>query len=241
MVGLPRPGLGVYITAQWPDPAAFFSFLKALDGLADFVEVGIPTNNPKYDGPFIRSSHRSAPIKGLKAVEGIPLPKNAVLMGYAEDFVGKFDELARAAAEVGATSVLLPDLLIDMPEKLDDYVRAMRAHGLETAFFLPGKFPYQLAEKLARHDPLFIYIGLYAATGIKLPVYVERNIRIARAHIGDTYLVAGFAIDSGGKARAVIEAGADGIVVGTAAMKLLKERGLNAALDLLDEIRSSIK
>lgn len=241
MVALPRPGLGVYITAQWPDPAAFSSFLKALDGLADFVEVGIPTNNPKYDGPFIRSSHKSTPIKGLKAIEGIPLPRNAVLMGYAEDFAGKFDELARAAAEAGATSVLLPDLLIDMPERLDDYVKAMKSHGLETTFFLPGKFPYQLAERLARHNPLFIYIGLYAATGIKLPVYVERNIRIAKAHIGDTYLVAGFAIDSGEKARAVIEAGADGIVVGTAAMRLLKERGLDAALNLLVEIKGSIK
>lgn len=241
MAKLPRPGLGVYITARWPDPSAFSSFLKAIESLADFVEVGLPSENPKYDGPFIRASHRSVPVKGLEAVKGMSFPKNTVLMGYAEDFAGKFDELARVASEAGAASVLLPDLLIDTPERLDDYVNAMRSHGLEVAFFLPGKFPYQLAERLARHDPLFIYIGLYAATGIKLPVYVERNIRIARAHIGDVYLVAGFAIDSGEKARAVVEAGADGVVVGTAAMRLVKERGLDAALGFLNEIKRSIK
>lgn len=241
MATLPRPGLGVYVTAGWPNGAVFAEFLDAAAGIADFVEVGIPTENPKYDGPFIRSSHRSAPVKGIAALRGLELPENAILMGYAEDFAGRFDELARAAAGAGAASVLLPDLLIDMPEMLDAYVASMRANGLAPAFFLPGKFPYALAERLAGYDPLFIYIGLYAATGIKLPVYVERNIKLAREHIGKTYLVAGFAIDGPDKARALVEAGADGLVVGTAAMKRLAEGGVEAAVEFLAEIKRAIR
>ncbi|MGC9119177.1 MAG: tryptophan synthase subunit alpha [Thermoproteus sp.] len=241
MAALPRPGLGVYITANWPNRDVFARFLDAVKGIADFVEIGIPTDNPKYDGPFIRSSHRSVQVKGLDALRGLRLPENTVLMGYAEDFAGRFDEVARAAAEAGAVSVLLPDLLIDMPDMLDAYVAAMRREGLAPTFFLPGKFPYALAERLAGYGPLFIYVGLYAATGIKLPVYVERNIKLARSHIGGIYLVAGFAIDSPDKARALIEAGADGLVVGTAAMRRLAEGGVKAAVDFLSEIRKAIK
>ncbi|MEL9991196.1 MAG: tryptophan synthase subunit alpha [Thermoproteus sp.] len=241
MASLPKPGLGVYITANWPNRDVFIRFLNAIRGIADFVEIGIPTDNPKYDGPFIRSSHKAVPIKGLEALRGFELPENAVLMGYAEDFADRLDELARAAADLGAVSVLLPDLLIDFPHLLDRYIEAIRAHGLEPTFFLPGKFPYALAERLAAYRPLFIYLGLYAATGIQLPVYVERNVKLARSHIGDVYLVAGFAIDSGEKARALVRAGADGLVVGTAAMKRLKEGGVDEAAKFLAEIRNAIR
>ncbi|CCC82034.1 tryptophan synthase subunit alpha [Thermoproteus tenax] len=238
---LPKPGLGVYITAQWPNSETFRSLLSSLDQVADFVEIGVPTTNPKYDGPFIRLSHREAAVKGLGALQGLDLPKNAVLMAYAEDYLGKFDALARAAAESGAVSVLLPDLLVDFPEALEEYVLAVRRNGLDPSFFLPSKFPYALAGRLASYNPLFLYIGLYAATGIRLPVYVERNIKIARQYAGDVYIVAGFAIDSADRARAIVGAGADGLVVGTAAMKILKERGLQQTLAFLAEIKEALR
>nr|KJR73649.1 MAG: tryptophan synthase subunit alpha [Thermoproteus sp. AZ2] len=238
---LPRPGLGVYITARWPDEGLFKRFLGAVEGLADFVEVGIPTANPKYDGPFIRRSHRSVGVKGLAALEELGRVKNLILMGYAEDFANDLDSLFRAAQAAGAVSVLLPDLLIDFPELLEAYAAKSKEYGLEPAFFLPSKFPHALARRLAGYSPLFIYLGLYAATGIRLPVYVERNIKIARELIGDTYLVAGFAIDSGERARSLIGAGADGVVVGTAAMRALEGGGVEAAVAFLSEIRRALR
>ncbi len=71
---------------------------------------------------------------------------------------------------------------------------------------------------MASLEPLFIYLGgLYASTGgTKLPVYIERNVSIVRKLVGDTYLVTGFAVRDAGMVRALIEAGANGVVVGTA-------------------------
>ena len=90
-------------------------------------------------GPFIKSSHWSAPIKDIGALRGVELPENAILMGRAEDFAGRCNKLTRAAAGAGAVSILLPNLLIDMPKMLNAYAASMRAHGLASTFFLPGK------------------------------------------------------------------------------------------------------
>lgn len=231
--------MGVYITARWPDEGKFSEYLDALRGVADFVEVGVPTDNPKYDGPFIRLSHRSVKVKGLEALRGLGRVDNLVVMAYAEDFADDLEGLFRAARDAGAASVLLPDLLVDFPDLLEAYVAKAREHGLAPSFFLPSKFPHSLAARLASFDPLFIYLGLYAATGIRLPVYVERNIKAARELIGDVYLVAGFAIDSAERAKSLIAAGADGVVVGTAAMVKLGE-SLKRAVSFLREVKAAI-
>ncbi|MCC6021137.1 MAG: tryptophan synthase subunit alpha [Thermoproteaceae archaeon] len=230
-----RPGLGVYLLAGWPDVATFMRALGAVGEAADFVELGLPSRNPKYDGPFIRRAHAEAEPVKLARVSG-----EAFLMAYWEDFAGSPGELFSAAVEVGAAGVLAPDLLIDYPGELQRYIELSRAHGLELAFFLPGKFPHALLRRLASLRPAFIYLGLYAATGVELPVYVERNIRLARELAGDAYLVTGFAIDNPSKAAAVIKAGADAVVVGTAFLRRLKS-SVEEAVAFLRELRRALE
>jgi len=210
--------------------------------MADFIEVGVPTRNPKYDGPLIRRTHRGAETLGLDAIRALPrVDRPVIVMAYVEDYVHDLAGLARAAAEAGATSLLLPDLLIDFPELVEEYLSACRDAGLQPSFFIPGKFPYAIARKIAGTDPLFIYIGLYAATGIKLPVYVERNIRLLREVVGDKYIVAGFAISGPDMVRSIISAGADGVVVGSALIRRLEEGGVDEGLRFLANLRTGLK
>ena len=130
-------------------------------------------------------------------------------------------------------------MLIDFPEELDTYLKLTREYGLAPVFFLPSKFPYALAKRLAASKPDFIYIGLYAATGIELPVYVERNVKILRELAPDVYIVAGFAVDSPAKAAKLVRAGADGIVVGTAFMRRL-QKDVREALAFLAEVKKAL-
>ena len=238
---LPKPSLGIYLTAAYPDSKTFAEWLGAASTEADFVEIGVPTGNPKYDGPLIRRTHRKAEVHGLEALRRVPrVDKPVVVMAYVEDYVGRLRELAEVAAQAGAVSLLLPDLLIDYPEVLGEYLDACRSAGLRPSFFLPGKFPYAVARKAAEADPLFVYLGLYAATGIKLPVYVERNIRVLRSVVGDIYVVAGFAISSPEMVRSVINAGADGVVVGSALIRRLEEGGTAEAIRFLASLRTGL-
>ncbi|MFN3803518.1 MAG: tryptophan synthase subunit alpha [Pyrobaculum sp.] len=231
---LPKPALGVYLVAGWPDVATYRAAVGVLKESADFFELGVPTASPKYDGPFIRRAHREV------AVVDWSRPDVATyLMAYWEDHVHDPSRLFRLAVDIGARAVLAPDLLIDFPEELERYLDMSRGHGLSTAFFLPSKFPHVLAKNIAELKPDFIYLGLYAATGIELPIYVERNIELLKKITAGTYIVAGFAIDTPEKAARLIKAGADAVVVGTAFMKKLRS-SLEEAASFLESIRTAI-
>lgn len=227
--------LGVYILAGWPSAEVYRRAVTAAAQVADFVELGLPSRNPKYDGPFIRRAHGEA-----EPVELGLVPGEVYVMAYWEDHVAKPEALFVAAAAAGARGVLAPDLLIDFPLELGRYVELTRRFKMEPVFFVPGKFPHGLVRRLASYRPAFIYLGLYAATGIELPVYVERNIKVFREAAPEVFLVAGFAIDSPQKAAAVVRAGADAVVVGTAFLRRLRS-SVEEAVAFLREIKRALQ
>jgi tryptophan synthase alpha chain len=227
--------LGVYILAGWPSAEVYRKAVAAAAQVADFVELGLPSRNPKYDGPFIRRAHGEA-----EPVELGLVPGEVYVMAYWEDHAARPEALFEAAAAAGARGVLAPDLLIDFPPELGRYVELARRFKMEPVFFVPGKFPHGLVRRLASYRPAFIYLGLYAATGIELPVYVERNIKVFREVAPEVFLVAGFAIDSPQKAAAVVRAGADAVVVGTAFLRRLRS-SVEEAVAFLSEIKRALQ
>ncbi|MCC6067369.1 MAG: tryptophan synthase subunit alpha [Pyrobaculum sp.] len=227
--------LGVYILAGWPSAEVYRNAVTAAAQVADFVELGLPSRNPKYDGPYIRRAHGEA-----EPVELGLVPGEVYVMAYWEDHAAKPETLFEAAAAAGARGVLAPDLLIDFPPELGRYVELARRFKMEPVFFVPGKFPHGLVRRLASYRPAFIYLGLYAATGIELPVYVERNIKVFREVAPEVFLVAGFAIDSPQKAAAVVRAGADAVVVGTAFLRRLRS-SVEEAVAFLREIKRALQ
>jgi tryptophan synthase alpha chain len=227
--------LGVYILAGWPSAEVYRKAVAAAAQVADFVELGLPSRNPKYDGPYIRRAHGEA-----EPVELGLVPGEVYVMAYWEDHAARPEALFEAAAAAGARGVLAPDLLIDFPPELGRYVELARRFKMEPVFFVPGKFPHGLVRRLASYRPAFIYLGLYAATGIELPVYVERNIKVFREVAPEVFLVAGFAIDSPQKAAAVVRAGADAVVVGTAFLRRLRS-SVEEAVAFLREIKRALQ
>lgn len=186
-----KPGIGAYVTATYPNKNDFLNAIRCLSEVSDFLEVGIPTNNPKYDGPVIRKTHFASELKGLDAVNVAKYGKvPTILMGYVEDYVNNLELVAKVASEAGASSVLFPDLLFEHLDKLEEYVMAMRNHSLRPTFFISSNTPHRLVNVLVRYEPLFIYLGLYAATGIKLPLYIERNIKEVRKLVDNITLIA---------------------------------------------------
>jgi tryptophan synthase alpha chain len=214
----------------------------------DIFELGIPTNMPKYDGPVIRASHKRALEKGVTTDKAFKLTRefttitgaNTVLLTYfsvalnygLEDFIEK-------ASIAGVSCVLFPDLLIDYVDSLDVYIKLCENYGVEPAFFITSCFPHRLISKLAKLNPAFIYLGLMASTGILLPITISKTIRIMKGLVGDIPLLAGFAISTPQQISNCIEAGADGIVIGSALLRLLEtEQGENRATKLRNFILS---
>ncbi len=243
---LSRPGFSVYLTAGYPGPAEFPCILEELSSCIDFYEIGLPTRRPKYDGPTIRATHRRVVEAGLVGLEALklleenPPPKPFTVMAYMEDYADNLRGLMEAAASAGALCVLLPDLAFDYPGRLDEYTEESLRAGMKPCFFASSKFPHRWLVGYAARRPLYIYLGLQPATGVELPIAVEKNVRLARLLIGDTYLLTGFAIRRPETAASLIRVGADAVVVGSAVARRLEEGGVEAAKRLACSIREAV-
>ncbi len=229
---LASPGFSVYLTISWPSPQGFTRLLRSLEPCVDFLELGLPSRSPIYDGPTIRMTHREAsshtgPWEAMKLLAEARPSRPFIVMAYMHEH--PLDRLLGEASRAGASSVLLPDLPFEYPDMIEGYVDASRRMGLEPSLFASPKFPHRMLEIYGRHKPLLVYLGLQPATGVRLPARMLENIGLARRLVGDTYLLAGFSISSGDQARQVLEAGASGVVVGSHIARVAMARGIEAA------------
>ncbi|MEM1515182.1 MAG: tryptophan synthase subunit alpha [Thermoproteota archaeon] len=221
-----RKVLMVYLTAG--DPYFNDDVIRTLSecGIRVF-EFGIPFARPKYDGPTIRASYKRALKSGVTLEETFSIIRSLyadhkIVLTYFEYALKTgLERIMELALEAGIESILFPDLLIDYLEELDTYMMICREYDLEPVFFITSSFPHKLISKLAEMDPAFIYLGLMASTGILLPITVSRTIKIIKGLIGRTPLLTGFAISEPHQVSNCIRAGADGVVVGSAIIRLL--------------------
>jgi len=235
----------VYLTVG--DPLATPNIPATLsEAGADLLELGLPVSKPKYDGPTVKRAMLRALGNGFttqKALtEASRLEADGKILFTYYDVAQEMgvEELLQHASN-HFRAVLFPDLLIDYPEKLELYCRLSEELGLEKVFFVTSSFPHKLIQRLPSMEASFIYLGLMISTGVMLPVSAERNIRVIRKLVGDTPLLVGFAVKTPEQVRSYVEAGADGVVIGSAVLRLLEETSAEERLERLRSFVSSIR
>ncbi len=227
------------------DPAVPIAFLDLYANAAvDAVEFGWPSREPYLDGPDIRASMTRAlgrdPLAALTAalqrLAKHSKPPGAVVMTYAE---ADHPALSNRALFQGVDAVLV----VAPP---DDAIRAAiearaRIAGAAVSTFLP--LPLTEADvAAARHADG--YVMLQAApdlTGPRVsldPANAGRIAELREAGV-DAPIVLGFGISSGAQARAAIGFGADGAVVGSAALRAALKGSAELAA-LLDDLRNGL-
>jgi len=237
--------LMIYFTVG--DPVVDSSLPNVLmDAGADLLELGLPTARPKYDGPTVRRAIRRALQSGFIAsralLESVRLAVGGkILFAYYDVAMEVGVERMFEQASQGFRAILFPDLLIDYPENLQLYCMLCERYGLEKAFFITTGFPHRLVQGLAGLEPGFIYLGLTLSTGVMLPVSAEKNIRIMRQLVGDTPLLVGFAVRTPEQVSRYVEAGANGVVIGSAVLRLLEKTRGDGRIRRVREFVSSIR
>jgi len=231
--------LAAYLTAGDPSAEATPGFVAALErGGADLIELGVPFSDPIADGPVIqRGSDRAlkAAINVQKVLEiaskirkksQIPL----LLFTYVNPVLRYgLENLARDAKAAGIDGCLLTDVSV---EEAEVYVNAMRAAGLDTVFLAaPTSTPERL-KLVAKFSSGFIY--LVSRTGVtgeqaELSNALQPLIDSTRA-VSKLPVAAGFGISTPEQAGAVAKI-ADGVVVGSAIVRLIEQNAGEAGLE----------
>lgn len=204
-----------------PDPGTSLAVLETLVASgADALELGIPFSDPCADGPVVEASADRALANGATPARCLDVlrrfrtahPETPVcLMLYinlvATPGVRRF---MQAAADAGADAVLIPDLPTSMREAEPEWDEAAREAGLHLVAIVP---PNASDERVARIAGLTSgYTYLLSRVGIT-----------STDHASGTPALLGFGISTPEHVRRALEAGAAGVIVGSALVKIVSE------------------
>ena len=226
-----RPAIIPYIAAGDPDLTTTQKIVGALQrGGADIVEIGVPFSDPIADGPVNQRAAERALRNGtsIRSVLGLCAQLRAddapplVLFTYYNPIhrMG-IREFAQAAAQAGVDGVLVTDLPV---EEADDLDEALLECGIDMIFLLAPTSTRERIERTCGRARGFIYfISRTGVTGARerLPEGLEARVRAVRETC-PLPIAVGFGISTGTQVEEV--AGfADGVVVGSALVRLIEE------------------
>ncbi len=246
--GLVRGGrklLVPYLMAGIPDRESFDEALAAVSEAADAVEVGLPFSDPLMDGPVIAEAAERAlrggvgPLDALEAAAPGPDGPPRVAMTYYNPIhrTGETEFCARAAA-AGMSGLIVPDLPVEESASLRD---AAADAGLAWIPLVAPTSPPERVAAITATATGFVYaVSTLGVTGTREQLS-ERAARVVAAcrAATDAPVLVGIGVSS--PAHAVEAAAtADGVVIGTAVVRLVLEEGAASARSFLTGVRAAL-
>ncbi|MEE9291577.1 MAG: tryptophan synthase subunit alpha [Acidobacteriota bacterium] len=226
-----RPAIIPYIAAGDPDLGMTKKIVGALHrGGADIVELGVPFSDPIADGPVNQRAAERALKNGTSIRSVLDLcaqlrkddaPPVVLFTYYNPIHRMGIDEFARAAAQAGVDGVLVTDLPV---EEADDLDEALLESGIDLIFLLaPTSTKERIERTCARARGFIYFISRTGVTGARerLPEGLEARVRAVRKSCSLPIAV-GFGISTGTQVQEVA-AFADGVVVGSALVRMIEE------------------
>ena len=227
-----------FLMAGDPDLGATPDLLRALSAAgADVIELGIPFSDPIADGPVnqraaTRALAAGATLAGiLGAVASVrdDLEAPVVLFSYFNPIRARGLELfAEQAAASGVDGVLCVDL---PPEEAEEaYLPALKKNYIDPVFLLAPTSTSERMRRVGEVSSGFVYyVSRTGVTGERelltktLPKEVKRVRRKVKLPVA-----VGFGISTPEQVAAVGEF-ADGVVVGSALVRVVEEGGADVA------------
>lgn len=249
-----RAALVPYVVAGYPDADASLAVAFAVaDAGADLLELGLPYSDPLADGATLQRASRAALAAGATLERSIELLRRIgaarpglplVPMAYANQVIGGGDGRAVATrlAEAGASGVIVADLT---PDEGAPFEAVARDVGLAVVYLVaPTTEPRRRARIAARTGGFLYCVSLIGVTGARdsLPASVGRLVRDVRA-ASPVPVAVGFGVSRPTHVRALVRAGADGVIVASALVDALGPDGRDVASlgRLVADLRSATR
>ena len=226
---------GAFVMLGDPDRATSAARLDALvAGGADMIEVGIPFSDPVADGPVIQAAAVRALAAGVRTADCFALirafrarhPDIPVgILTYANLVLARGrDAFYRAAAEAGADSVLVADVPLFEAEP---FAAAARAAGIDPVLIAAANTPLDRLGEIARLGGGYTYcVARAGVTGADEAVRFEHGAMLAALKAaGAPPPIFGFGISRPAHVGAALDAGAAGVICGSAIVALAQAGG----------------
>ena len=248
-----RKALIVYLTAGYPSKGLDEELaLTAIEAGADILELGFPFSDPVADGPLIQEASQRALGNGMTLAGTIELAARIrtrretpiILMGYANPVYHMgYGTFAGNLARAGSDGAIIPDLPLESAAPLRD---EMREQGLALIPMAAPNTPPERLKSLIETGSGFLYlVSMAGLTGDTMDQTASwKEIALKAKSAGSLPVAVGFGIRTGADAAVAVRT-ADGVIVGSAITRVIKEAGgAEAAKEnvrrLVGELREAI-
>lgn len=228
---------GAFLMLGDPDLETSARLLNALVvGGADMIEVGIPFSDPIADGPVIQASSLRALNAGVRVADcfeliagfrqrhpdvpvGILTYANLVLAGTG---------FMRDAAQAGADSLLIADV---PALEAEPFVQGMGQAGLEPVLIAAANTPDATLARIGSLSKAYTYcVSRTGITGTHSAGQFDRRLIGRLREAGAPPPVFGFGISAAEHVHAALDAGAAGVICGSAIVQTAARGGDVAGL-----------
>ncbi|XP_021764321.1 tryptophan synthase alpha chain-like [Chenopodium quinoa] len=221
-----------YITAGDPDLSTTAEALKVLDSCgSDIIELGVPYSDPLADGPVIQAAATRALLKGTNYDNILSMLRNVIpqlscpiaLFTYYNPILKRgVEKFMSTIKDVGVHGLVVPDVPLEETEILR---REALKHGIELVLLTTPTTPKDRMKAIVDASEGFVYlVSQVGVTGARADVGARVEELLGDIKEATSKPVAvGFGISKPEHVKQVAGWGADGVIVGSAIVRLLGE------------------
>ena len=196
----------------------------------DIVELGVPFSDPMADGPIIQESSQFALKKNVHLVDILNLVRRVrkkvntpicLMTYYNPIFCFGEKKFVKDAVSCGVDGIIVPDL---PPEEGRPLIKIANRYKLAVVCFISPTTSRERIKRISAISKGFIYyVSLTGVTGPRqaLPSDIIDNLKVIK-NISKKNICVGFGISSPRQVEQLKKV-ADGVIVGSAIVKKIKE------------------
>nr|WP_319489002.1 tryptophan synthase subunit alpha [uncultured Caproiciproducens sp.] len=234
-----------FITAGDPALETTEKLILAIEQAgADLIEIGIPFSDPVAEGEAIQGADRRALAGGattdkifdmVKHVKGkvhIPL----VFMTYINPvFTYGVKRFMQKCRDCGIAGIIIPDLPF---EEKEEVLPACRDYGITLISMIAPTSNERISIIAAQAEGFVYCVSSLGVTGVRSEITTNIGDMVALVKKStNTPCAIGFGISTSEQARAMAKS-ADGVIVGSAIVKLIAQYGTESIQPVYDYVKS---
>ena len=236
-----------FLTAGDPTIDKTVEYILAMeDAGCDLIEIGIPFSDPMAEGVVIQDANVRALkhntttddvfdiVRRVREKTDVPL----VFLTYINPvFFYGYEKFFKKCSELGVDGIISPDLPYEEKGEIADIAKSNDIDVIS----LIAPTSKERIQKIANDASGFIYVvSSLGVTGMRSEIKTDLNAILSDIReVTDLPLAVGFGINTPQQAQNIGKI-ADGVIVGSAIVKIIEKHGENAA-DALREYVSAMK
>ncbi len=211
---------------------------------ADLIELGIPFSDPTAEGPIIQEANLRALSGGVTTDDifemvasirtDITVPM--VFMTYANVVYSYgIERFMQRSAEVGMAGLILPDVPF---EEKEEFAPAARKAGMDLISLIAPTSRDRIRTIAGQAEGFVYCVSSLGVTGVRTEITTDIGAMVALVREANPEIpcAIGFGISTPEQAAAMAEH-ADGVIVGSAIVRLIGQHGRDAFTPVGEYVR----